>query len=593
MTLIYSILCIFRTENILFKVLNVRKRIPSKTSHYPSLIEQNGYYVDKTHFLSQMEEMSDRFLFFLRPRRFGKSLHLSVMEHYYGIQYKGSFDSLFGNTWIGKHPTSLRNSYHTLSFNFSGIETSDAASIKDSFISKVISGISGFYSSYPAIERVSQELYELEEFPSGVVTRFFSSLKLNGFNGKIFLFIDEYDHFTNELFSFREEHFKEVVSRNGWVRKFYEIVKQYMGEGLIDRFFATGVTPVTLDSMTSGFNVAKNISLDPEYNTMAGFTEDELLGLIQYTIDPKENLDKDRLLADMRDWYNGSKFSVRADEKVYNPQLVASFLVEFGKEHRYPDVMADHNVTSDYKKIFSILDRLQREDASGVLHTILEEKEIVSGLTLQFNPELQYSRTDAVSMLFYNGLLTLESSQLDLIKYVIPNYVIHQIYWDALRKRYETEYSMSMDIGDTGRIIIEMALEGKIDKLIAYMKLVLSKISNRDLQNFRESNLKMMFLTLLTNTNMYMVTSEMEVASGYTDIYLRKTKLNPGKFQFLFELKYLKSGDEDSFLRAEEDGKAQITRYISSLSIDEKDGLLAFLIIFRGKQDVVALPVIN
>ncbi|NUM72329.1 MAG: AAA family ATPase, partial [Ignavibacteriaceae bacterium] len=335
----------------------MKKKIPRLTANFESLVLDNGYYVDKTEFIQKLEGLNFPNLFFLRPRRFGKSLTLSMLEYYYGIQHKDKFDDLFGQYYIGQpgNSTPLKNSYYILNFSFSGIGTDIRDEIKKKFEVEIRTALQSFLYKYD-IGR-EQEIYEFLSVTgsSELLRNFVMLFRKYRPEGKIYLLIDEYDHFTNELFSFDTGHFKDIVSRNGWVRKFYEVIKQFMGEGIIDRFFATGVTPVTLDSMTSGFNVAKNITLNSDFHNMAGFTESELRGMLVNTVYEEGKFDIDTVVSDMRSWYNGSKFSADATERLYNPQMVISFLSEFGRNWKYPVEMADINVTSDYKKISNIL----------------------------------------------------------------------------------------------------------------------------------------------------------------------------------------------------------------------------------------------
>ncbi len=266
-----------------------------------------------------------------------------------------------------------------------------------------------------------------------IIRKFFHKLNSIDLDHKIFLLIDEYDHFTNELFAFDQTHFKEVVSRNGWVRKFYEVIKQFSGVGLIDRFFATGVTPVTLDSMTSGFNIATNITLDEKFNNLAGFTETELKELILGTVHEEGKFDLDKLLLDMRAWFNGSRFTRSGGDRLYNPQLVLSFLSQFKDNYTYPPEITDNNVTSDWKKISNILAKLPKSDRDSIVEEVYVNESIEGGIATQFNPDMPYRLADAISVLYYNGLLTIDKEEYGIIRYVIPNYVIKRVYWEKQR----------------------------------------------------------------------------------------------------------------------------------------------------------------
>ncbi len=562
----------------------MKKRIPSKSSNFASLIEENSYFVDKSAFITKLESINDKYIFFLRPRRFGKSLTLSMLEYYYGIQHKERFDKLLGQYYIGKpeNTTPLRNSYHILTFNFSGIETDNRDQIISSFILRLVNGISQFNKDYGLL--TSSDLDEIfsVKTASGVLTGFVTKLKQRGFNEKIYLLIDEYDHFTNELFSFNTDHFKEIVSRNGWVRKFYETIKIYMGEGIVDRFFATGVTPVTLDSMTSGFNVAQNLTLHPDFHNMAGFTESELRGMIENTIYEEGKFDIDTVVTDMRAWYNGSKFSVESQERLYNPQMVISFLSRFSDSFTYPREMADINVTSDYKKISNILGLLPASESDSIIQEILNQQSISEKLTIQFNFELPYTRIEAISLLFYNGLLTIQGDRFQFYDFVIPNYVIKVMYWEYFRYLFESRHKIQYDSIPIRDSLIEMSESGKINRLAAYVHSILKNLSNRDLQKFSEKNIKMIFMTLLMGNNAYFVKSEHENAEGYADLLLIPTKLNPGTDNFLLELKYLKKSSKETLEAEKAKALEQVKKYKSEL---EAEGLVCktYAVVFVGK----------
>lgn len=572
----------------------MKKRIPSKSSNYARLIEDNAFYVDKTKYIETLESINDKYLFFLRPRRFGKSLHLSMLEYYYGVQYRDRFEELFGEYYIGKpeNTTPLRSSYYILKFNFSGIKTQEVENIERQFNFEVSSQIVSFLNTYTIGDENDQNNFTREMSGPELLRNLFILFKKFVPSGKIYILIDEYDHFTNELFAFNINHFKEVVSRNGWVRKFYEVIKQFMGEGIIDRFFATGVTPVTLDSMTSGFNVSQNITLDNKFHEMAGFTENELVNMIQATIFEEGKFDLDTVVTDMRLWYNGSRFSPDAKDKLYNPQMVITFLANFANDFTYPREMADINVTSDYTKIGKILQFLPKDEFNAIIDDVYTHEEIQEGLTLQYNLERPYTKTDAVSLLFYNGLLTLERAVFELVTYQIPNYVIKQLYWEFLRYIYERDNSFRYDNKEIGLLVQELAFDGKIDRLVNYAQKVMGSVSFRDLENFRESNLKMIFMTIIMGTNAFYTTSELETHKGYLDLLIRKTELNPGGHEYLLELKYLKKVDKKEYEEIKNRAIDQITKYRDSLKVTKSTKLHSFLLLFSGKFEVEVVEVV-
>lgn len=563
----------------------MKKRLPSLTSNFATLITDNSFYVDKTQFIEKLEAFNHKNLFFLRPRRFGKSLLLSTLEHYYGLQYKDNFDRLFGDYYIGKNPTSLKNSYHVLRFDFSGIENQDISSLKLSFNKKLSKGFSEFYSHYKnfSIENLSLENEQLLN-PADYLLTILNNISLNDNNCRIFLLIDEYDHFTNELFSFKREDFKGIVSQNGWLRKVYEVIKQFMSSGLVDRFFTTGVTPVTLDSLTSGFNVAKNITLEASFHNIAGFTEGEVKQMISGTFTDESKFNLEQLIFDIRDWYNGSRFSLQTEEKLYNPQLVINFLTYFSTYFEYPAEMYDPSISSDYSKIKRQLGILSDQDSQEVISQLIENEKITEGITLQYNFENKLNRTDLVSLLFYNGLLTIGGGEGKLIEYVVPNYVVKIMYWDFLKMELIEKEITPFRTDDLMAIFDEMRFDGKINKLINYISELMQLVSNRDLVGFRESNLKMLFMPVLSFASIYKISSEIEINRSYIDLFLKLQPNYRGKYSFIFELKYVKQTDAGKYEDIKTNGIQQLSNYLKLNNLDKDENLKAFLILFLNNK---------
>lgn len=564
----------------------MKKKLPIITADFATLVGGGGYFVDKTSYIPVLEELNFPNIFFLRPRRFGKSLFLSMLEYYYGVQYAERFEELFGEYFVGRseNVTPLKNSYYILKFNFSGIDTGIEEEIRYKFDEEVRTAIGIFLHTYSIgnEEEIKQTLQATDS--ASLLRRFIALFVKYRMGSKIFVLVDEYDHFTNELFSFNRGHFSEAVAGNGWVRKFYEVIKQYMGDGIIGRFFATGVTPVTLDSMTSGFNVAKNISLDSRFNEMAGFTRPELEELVRNTLWEDGKFDLDRILEDMRLWFNGSRFSPDGAEKIYNPQLAVNFLSDFSARFEYPKNFIDVNVVSDYRKIASILAPLPGEKRDDLIEDVLEDDMIKDGLTIQYNLEGDFSRKDAVSLLYYNGLLSIEDSFADLMTYTIPNYVIKQLYWEYFRADLEKKHAFNIDHNAVGEMLREMSVDGGINRLVRYINKITGSLSFRDLQGFSEKHLKMIFMTIFAGNKLFFASSEKEVKAGYVDILLKRTGFNPGHFDHLIELKYLKADSINNLEIVRQEGALQAVRYRDSLPQEEQENLKTWLIIFSGKE---------
>ena len=251
------------------------KKLPYGISNYEELIEDGYYYVDKTMYIEKLENLAEKRILFLRPRKFGKTLFTSTLENYYDIQKEEKFEKLYGETYIGKNPTKLKNSYHILKFNFSGIDTTNEETTVKAFKKKTIASINLFVEKYKLDFYINQD-----DEAENILDNLIKAFEIQRQNEKIYVIVDEYDHFANELLGFNTNQFKNLVSKNGKVRKWYEILKEGT-ESVVDRIFITGVAPITLDSLTSGFNISSDKTQDERFNEMMGFTEKELKELMK------------------------------------------------------------------------------------------------------------------------------------------------------------------------------------------------------------------------------------------------------------------------------------------------------------------------
>ncbi|MDW8297617.1 MAG: AAA family ATPase, partial [Raineya sp.] len=321
---------------------------PYGISNFAQIATQNYVYVDKTHFIQILEQKQERFVSFLRPRRFGKSLFVSLLEHYYDINRKNDFQKLFSQYYIGKNPTPLANSYRILFFNFSAIDTTTFEKSYEGFLCEIKNSIRAFQCTYQVFDKeILQEILN-QDSPEKLMNTFFRQYLCNSV--PIYLLIDEYDHFTNEILFRSLDEFKRTVSLNGYVRKFYETIKNATQQGIVDRFFITGVSPITLDSLTSGFNIVSHLTLHKDFETMMGFEEKEVVQLLQMIIvDDKTTLNK--VLQDLKDYYNGYRFYPFSQNSLYNSDMVLYFLKHFKDEQTYPFQMLDPNIAPDYGKI--------------------------------------------------------------------------------------------------------------------------------------------------------------------------------------------------------------------------------------------------
>lgn len=560
-----------------------RKKIPYGIADFRTLIQSDCYYVDRTRFIKKLEERSN-YLFFLRPRRFGKSLTISMLEYYYGLQFKDEFDSLFSGLYIGdpENTTAGKNNYFVLRFDFTGINTSNPDDIMASFNSKIGMGLLLFNDAYNLLD--SSEFKEVSEqsFPATALELYLTRISPK-IDKKIMILIDEYDHFTNEILSFNFDTFPNIVSKNGFVRKFYETIKYFAGRGIIERFFATGVTPVTLDSMTSGFNIGTNISTNAEFNDMTGFTSAEV-ELMTYDLLPGiEKEAAEKIVDDIAAWYNGSLFSLDATTRLYNPALVLRFFSEINPDTlKYPGQMVDTNIITDFSKIKNII-RLGNYEANlEALQKVLENGAYASDLTQIFTFEREFTVQDFVSILYYNGLLTIKGKQELGVLLQIPNYVIKEVFWEFFANEMSERNQIKPAIDELKNAVIAMGNSNDVLPIIKIVENILQNLSNRDFMNFDEKYIKLLFVVYVSLTKSYKIKSEQEVNQNYPDLLFLNSQNYSPKYQHLFEIKYLKKSDSLTLQTIKTEATEQTKRYKQLPEMMEINNLKFWVIIFTG-----------
>ena len=528
------------------------KKLPNGISNYEELIEDGYIYVDKTMYIKKLEDLTDKRIMFLRPRKFGKTLFTSVLENYYDILKTDKFEKLFGETYIGKNPTPKKNSYHILRFNFSGINTEDVEITMQGFKSKVISSINVFVERY-GLEFYINTKQEAEE----ILNSLFKAFSLQKADEKIYVIIDEYDHFANELLGFNTEHFKNLVSKNGKVRKWYEILKEGT-ETVVDRIFITGVAPITLDSLTSGFNISKDITQDARFNEMMGFTKEQLISLMDSQKISKE--EQKKLLPIIKENYDGYCFSTDGRERMYNSNMCLYFLSDYVGLGKIPDQLIDMNIASDYSKLGKMLDLCKGKNKAEILEKTMSDEGIVTEITGKFNPAIEFTEKDMVSMLFYLGYLTIAGKVVISPKLKVPNTVMKEIYSDYFIKFVKKEIHMDIE-EDYTEIANDIALAGNIEKIIQLLNIYLNNLSNRDYQGFDEKYVKIIFYCIAMNLKFFRVKSEMEVNRKYPDLLLIPKQDLETYYGVMIEFKYLKKGEKDKLKEKQKEAKEQIQEY--------------------------------
>ena len=507
----------------------------------------------------------------LRPRKFGKTLFTSVLENYYDLKKKDKFNKLFGETYIGKNPTKLKNGYHILKFNFSGINTQDEETTMKGFKENVTISIDTFVKNYEIDFYVNPEL-TIE----GLLNSLIEAFRIQKPEEKIYVIVDEYDHFANELLGFKPEQFKNLVSKNGQVRKWYEILKKGT-ETVVDRIFITGVAPITLDSMTSGFNIIKDETQDRTFNEMMGFTNNELKILMKEQEISEEK--QKELLPIMKENYDGYKFSLKGKERIYNSNMCLYFLNEYVKYKEIPEKLVDVNIVSDYNKIGSMLRLCKNENRLDIIEETVSGEGISTEITQKFNPEIAFGETEMVSMLYYLGYLTIDKELLGKAELKIPNKVMKEIYGDYFLKILDEETNLIIEEREYNEILQEVALEGKIDKAVGLLQKYLNNLSNRDYQNFTEKYVKLIFYCIMMNLKIYNVKSVMEVQREYPDIVLIPKEKDKGYNAIMIDFKYLKKTEENKLEEKQKEARKQIEKYANTEEMKEIKNLNKYTVV--------------
>jgi hypothetical protein len=395
---------------------------------------------------------------------------------------------------------------------------------------------------------------------------------------KTYVLIDEYDHFANEVMAFDFNRYQGMVSQNGYVRKFYEALKTAAGDGVMERFFATGVTPITLDSLTSGFNISADLTRDVDFNAAMGFTE----GTARAALEGLGLPEPENALSDMRRWYNGYRFAEEAAGKIYNPDMCLYFLKSLERHGAYPKTLVDHNVASDYGKMGRLFHIMNPEQNFGVLEEIVAGNKIHDQLTERFSFERPFTKRDFVSMLFYMGFLTIKGADLGMPLLGVPNYVIKRLYIDFAAERLEAwAEGVSIRSWDAPGAMVAMARHNDLSPFLGKVQETLKRLSVRDGLNFDEKHLKTIMVALLNMTEVYFIKSESEFHKGYADIFLAKRPPVEPTWQFAFELKYVKKGaGEGAAKKALEEAKAQLAHYWQSEEWQAETNLRAYAVVF-------------
>lgn len=531
------------------------KLVPYGVADFATVIEQNLYYVDKTMFIPELEKQP-RNLFFIRPRRFGKSIFLSMLYSYYDCTQSHKFQSLFGNLWIGQHPTPLQGKYQVLFLDFSQI-TGNIDKLETKFNSYLSINLDAFVRQYSEYYQAEMEEILAQEDFEEKMELIFKAAKAHQYH--LYLIIDEYDNFTNVILNERGENvYHAITHADGFYR---DVFKKFKGN--FERIFMMGVSPVTLDDVTSGFNIGWNISIKPEFDEMLGFSTTDVVEMFTYYKEhgsiPVDS-DIDAIVNDMKPWYDNYCFAKQALKKktrMFNCDMVLYYLRNYMDNGCSPRQMIDPNTRTDYGKMKKLLqfDKLDGE-RKGIIRKIAEEEQIVTQLYESFSAYQIPKAEIFPSLLFYYGMLTIKGTRGSKLILGIPNNNVRKQYYGYLEEEYQAK--AYVDVNQLTDYYYDMAYDGKWEEGLRFMADAYAKVSSVRDGIEAERNLQGFFMAYLNLNDYYITAPELELNHGYCDFFLLPDLTHyASQHSYILELKVLSKKDFSAIVEGEftEDGK--------------------------------------
>ncbi len=533
------------------------KQVPYGVADFATVIEQNLYYVDKTMFIPELEKQP-RNLFFIRPRRFGKSIFLSMLYSYYDCTQSHKFQSLFGNLWIGQHPTPLQGKYQVLFLDFSQI-TGNIDKLETKFNSYLSINLDAFVRQYSEYYQAEMEEILAQEDFEEKMELIFKAAKAHQYH--LYLIIDEYDNFTNVILNERgEKVYHAITHADGFYR---DVFKKFKGN--FERIFMMGVSPVTLDDVTSGFNIGWNISIKPEFDEMLGFSTTDVVEMFTYYKKhgsiPADS-DIDAIVNDMKPWYDNYCFAKQALKKktrMFNCDMVLYYLRNYMDAGCPPEEMIDPNTRTDYGKMKKLLqfDKLDGE-RKGIIRKIAEEEQIVTQLYESFSAYQIPKAEIFPSLLFYYGMLTIKGTRGSKLILGIPNNNVRKQYYGYLEEEYQAK--AYVDVNQLTDYYYDMAYDGKWEEGLRFMAMAdaYAKVSSVRDGIEAERNLQGFFMAYLNLNDYYITAPELELNHGYCDFFLLPDLTHyASQHSYILELKVLSKKDFSAIVEGEftEDGK--------------------------------------
>lgn len=571
-----------------------RKRIPYGMQNFEDVMKRDCYYVDKTPFIEDIED-SNMYFFYIRPRRFGKTLTLSMLENYYDINKKEHFEEIFGKLYIGQNPTPEHNTYLVLHLNFAEIVggLDDYQEGMDDYCSIRFNLFVDLYAHL--LPEDTKEGLKQQKNAVSQLSYLYGQCQKTG--QRIYLFIDEYDHFTNQILANQahEGKYRQQTHGEGYLRKFFDTIKG-AAVSTLGRVFVTGVSPVTMDDLTSGFNIGTNYSLYPEFNEMTGFTEEEVREMLGYyaSILPF-NHTVDELIQVMKPWYDNYCFAEESYGKttMYNSVMVLNFVDLYIRNGcNIPKSMIESNIRIDYDKIRMLIrhDKEFAHDAS-IIQQLVTKGFVTGKLVEHFPAERINDPNNFLSLLFYFGMVTIDGTYDGDTKFIIPNEVVRDQMYTYLLDTYK-ENDLDYDTYGKSHLESQMAYHGAYKEYFALIADSLKRYSSQRDKQKGEAFVHGFTLAMTSQNRFYRPISELDNEGGYADIFLSPLCdiYKDMKDSYIIELKYCKTSTTDEQVKQLfNDASNQICRYADSNIVREAvktTKLHKLVVIYRGSDMV-------
>ncbi len=561
---------------------NALKMAPYGEANFSILRANNLAYVDKTEFIAELESFANRFPFIVRPRRFGKTLFTQTLQAYYDIAAAKDFERNFAGTYIGEHKTPLANTFRVIHFDFSGISPQN---FESDFADQVLSGFFDFCLRYPF---KSGESLLREKFDSAhrLLTAFVREYEAT-FREPIYLIIDEYDQGANEVLASSLKSFQALTKSGGALKTFYERLKQIATKGTIGRIFITGVTTIQLDSMTSGFSLAKNFTTNARFTTMFGFTERELRNLISQLVDLKQyGKSLDEVLIRMKEWYNGYCFNPDMQETVFNSSMCLNYLSSIAETGREPRSMLDPSVANSLDKIEAVLSLGDSEFVRDIVSRALNNRPIpFEGdlKVLNLNTQEFLDEQNLLSALFYMGFLTFAPN--DWKTLTVPNRAIGIQFFEYYFKNILNAPRYTFDAKEFS-LAYKALTEGNPKLWLDLADRRLAQTSGVHMAvHVNEAAFQMMLSSTLWASGEYGGQLEIESRgenSGFIDLLLTP-KHDTSLPSYVIEVKHLKSDATDGAVqKALAEAKKQAERYAQGEAVKRISNLKRLALVYKG-----------